>query len=130
MKREPAHPIETEIPAAAGCYRVATQPAGGRADERAASANAAAGAPVRARSAPAPSVARAPAAAAENFAATQALTLRLDTLRRANLYVVRAAESDSVIGSWTRLGDDSVRVDLTARGRLILVGKDRVACRE
>jgi len=130
MKRGGESP-PSEIAAVAGCYRVPTS-ATVRGDERVASVSAGAvggAASGRSRSAPAPA-ARAPVAAAADFAATRAVTLRLDTLRRASGYVVRAAESDSVIGSWTRMGDDSLRVDLSASRRVLLTAKDRVGCRE
>jgi hypothetical protein len=77
------------------------------------------------RAAPAP--ARAPVSA--DFAAVQPpALLRLDTLRRPLGFAVRSATSDTTIGWWSRVGSDSVRVDLLGAGVFSFATKDRVNC--
>jgi hypothetical protein len=79
--------------------------------------------------------ARAPAAVSaaprsEYVASQRPAMLRLDTTRNGPGYAVRSASSDSVIGWWSRISEDSVRVDLLAAGRFNVAAKDRVTCPE
>lgn len=54
--------------------------------------------------------------------------VRLDTTRRGRAYTVRVAAGDSVIGSWSELSTDSVRVTLGGGRVLTLARAARVDC--
>lgn len=69
-------------------------------------------------------------AAAEYAAPRTPRMLRLDTLQKAMGFVVRAEPSDSTVGWWSRVGEDSARVDLLSGASFTLIGKSRVLCPE
>jgi hypothetical protein len=54
--------------------------------------------------------------------------LRLDTTLYPLGYAVRSATADSVVGWWTRINEDSARVDLLAAGRFNVARKNRITC--
>jgi hypothetical protein len=56
--------------------------------------------------------------------------LRLDTALYPLGYAVRSATSDSIVGWWTEINPDSIRVDLLATGRVNLARKNQIACPE
>jgi len=55
--------------------------------------------------------------------------VQLDTIVSPSGLAVRAADSDSIIGSWSRIGD-SLRVMLPSRGLFTLTASNRVVCPE
>lgn len=70
------------------------------------------------------------AAAAAREYASPGVLLRLDTAQKAMGYVVRATRSDSTIGWWSRVGDDSARVDLLSGASITVGARNRVSCPE
>ncbi|MEX2154513.1 MAG: zf-HC2 domain-containing protein [Gemmatimonadaceae bacterium] len=131
MKSEvtpPGTAASAEAGRLAGCYRIPSAP-----EERVIVGSAAkiagrvAGA-VRARdraAAPAPSAAQ---RTAQYVAPPAPDVVRLDTVQHPLGYVVRAAHSDSTVGSWVRIAGDSARVDLLAAGLFRFSLKDLTAC--
>jgi hypothetical protein len=119
-------PPAADVDRFAGCYRLAAPQ-----DVRVGVATGVVGdAPASRRRAAAPSAAAPPAAAGSRTSEFRGTGLpavvRLDTTRGQLGYVVRLT-SDSAVGSWRVVGD-SVRVDLDARGVLMLSPAHKVSC--
>src|SRR5688572_20590025 len=120
----------------AGCYRLAVatyQSTLGQRAQRAGVGAAAAPAPPSPSSSRSSREVRSAAPASERADVTAVTTpslIRLDTVRTALGFVVRAAQSDSIIGSWDEVPGDSVRVALENRGTFVLSRAGRVSCPE
>jgi hypothetical protein len=56
--------------------------------------------------------------------------LLLDTVQKPVGYVVRAPKSDSTLGWWSRVGEDSARVDLLSGTSFSVLAKNRISCPE
>ena len=116
----------TEPDELAGCYRIESGDTT-RLRTMSRSAEAVAGKAAAGARAPA-AVSAAPRS--EYVASQRPAMLRLDTTRNGPGYAVRPANSDSVIGWWSRINGDSVRVDLLAAGRFNLARENQITCPE
>jgi hypothetical protein len=115
----------------AGCYKIGASDRQGGAigvvQRAAGAAVSAASPPATARAAPsAPSAASSGRA---DFSMLRAPVLvRLDSSRNRVGFIARDQSSDSYLGTWSRIADDSVRVDLLAHGVFTIAAKDRLNC--
>jgi anti-sigma factor RsiW len=122
-----------ELEELAGCYRIANQDttklrkAAIPLEEIVVTGKAAASA--RAPTARAPAAVPAVPSAGEVIPLRPPM-LRLDTALHPLGYAVRSATSDSIIGWWSEINRDSVRVDLLAAGRFNLARKNQITCPE
>lgn len=114
-----AKPEAPDVAGLAGCYRAAGAPAPSGATS--------ARAPERTRASVARAVAPAPAAAVA-FAPRMPDLIQLDTVPQSPGYVVRDLDAGAPIGWWSRAGGDSIRVELSSRGSLMLSATARVSC--
>jgi hypothetical protein len=123
--REKSPGEDTVIARLAGCYRIEPEFRLRRAEVV---AGGVAGGAARGRAA-----APAPAAAADRSAQSYATAgasaiVRLDTTRHQLGFGAREVRSDTLVGAWRKVGQDSARVDMLAGGVFTFALKNRVTC--
>lgn len=119
---------DADVEGFAGCYRIDARAE--TAQVSGVAAGSVGGVERRRAAAPRPAPAAPSAAAAADradFSSGGIALIRLDTARVAGLRRAVRTPSDSVIGSWSVVGD-SIRVDLTGRGVVVLTPQRRIDC--